>query len=114
MGVSLMIFTVLQCAVVLTILVADVRLYALMKKRKIQLEQLSPGEKFSLMLRLAKGGNYRIVRYLRPVARCDKSFFRFYVICLKIESMAFLSLVGLFVCGGVLFLFAVLFANHVS
>ena len=111
MGVFLMIFTAFQCAVVLTLLAADVRLYALMKKRRIQLEQLSVVEKFSLMLSAVKGGNYRIVRYLRPVARCDKSFFRFYVICLKIESMAFLSLVGLFVCGGVLFLFAVLFAH---
>ena len=111
MGVFLMIFTILQCTVVLTLLVADVRLCALTKKRKSQLEQLSPAEKFSLMLSTVKGGNYRLVRYLRPVAKGDKKFFRVYVACLKIESMAFLSLAGLFVCGIVFSLFWVLFAH---
>jgi len=114
MRIFLMIFTVFQCTAVLTILVADVRLYMLMKKRKIQLEQLSVVEKFSLMLSAVKGGNYRLVRYLRPVAKDDKKFFRSYVACLKIESMAFLSLAGLFVCGAVFSLFWVLFANHAS
>ena len=114
MKVSLMIFTVLYCTVVFTLLVADIRLYVLMKKRRIQLEQLPPGEKFSLMLSAVKGGNYRIARYLRPVAKCDKKFFRCYVTSLKIESMAFLSLVGLFVCGIVFSLFWVLFAGHAS
>ena len=111
MRIFLMIFTVFQCTTVLTILVADVRLYMLMKKRRIQLEQLSVVEKFSLMLSAVKGGNYRLVRYLRPMAKGDKKFFRSYVACLKIESMAFLSLVCLFACGVALSLFAVLFAH---
>ena len=114
MGVFLMIFTAFQCAVVLTLLAADVGLYMRTKKRKIRLEQLSVGEKFRLMLSSVKGGKYRIVRYLRPAAKGDKKFLRFYVACLKIESFAFLSLVGLFVCGAVFSLFWVLFANHAS
>ena len=111
MHVFLMIFTALQCAVVLTVAAADLLLYMLMKKRKIRLEQLSVGGKFRLMLSAVKGGKYRLVRYLRPVAKGDKKFLRFYVACLKIESLAFLSLVCLFACGVALSLFAVLFAQ---
>lgn len=114
MKVFLMAFTILQCTVVFTLLVADVWLYALMKKRKIRLAQLPVGEKVSLMLSAVKGRNYRLVRHLRPVAKCDKKFLRFYVICLGIESAAFLSLVGLFACGIVFSLFGVLFACHAS
>ena len=89
-------------------LLAEGRLYVLMKRRKIRPRALSLRDRRLFLTALVKGRNYRVVRYFHPVMKGSERFFAFYFILLKIECLAFVFLTVLAACFAVISLLVLL------
>ncbi|MBQ9502828.1 MAG: hypothetical protein IJU70_11775 [Lentisphaeria bacterium] len=90
-------------------LLAEGRLYVLLKRRKIRLRPLSFRDRRLFMTALVKGRKYRVVRYFHPVMKGSERFFAFYFLLLKIECAAFVILTALAACFAVISLLVLLF-----
>ena len=89
-------------------LLAEGRLYVLLKRQKIRLRVLSLRDRWLFLTALVKGKNYRVVRYFHPVIEGNERFFAFYLILLKIECLAFVFLTVLAACFAVISLLVLL------